>query len=304
MGNAPAVAFFHFMEERELIRLRREAGQPWPWSQDKILQTYSFTNLRRYHDRTSEFLRKKLYSPNRRSSPIDILMNCATFRYFGTTRFAEAVGWGQHEKWNDAERRFKNLVKVAGNMRASGQKPFTAAYVISNLGRSDPKEQVVADCLRALRRNAERVVEQRSVGWKAASDRMSQVLGFKGSGFMTKETLLDTMFCDFWPNRLSVHGLALTVPNDWDEWTPVGPGSIRGAARLLGWSDPSDARLDQQETRDVIMWLHEMQKSNWDERKYGHLYPHDIQFQLCEFDKYERVRLGQGEPKKKYRRSA
>jgi hypothetical protein len=27
---------------------------------------------------------------------------------------------------------------------------------------------------------------------------------------------------------------------------------------------------------------------------------HDIQFQLCEFDKYERVRLGEGRPKSKY----
>ncbi len=28
---------------------------------------------------------------------------------------------------------------------------------------------------------------------------------------------------------------------------------------------------------------------------------HDLQFQLCEFDKYERVRLGQGRLKAKYR---
>jgi hypothetical protein len=27
---------------------------------------------------------------------------------------------------------------------------------------------------------------------------------------------------------------------------------------------------------------------------------HDIQFQLCEYDKYERVRLGQGRPKARY----
>ena len=30
---------------------------------------------------------------------------------------------------------------------------------------------------------------------------------------------------------------------------------------------------------------------------------HDIQFQLCEFDKYERVRLGEGRPKARYRRN-
>ena len=44
-----------------------------------------------------------------------------------------------------------------------------------------------------------------------------------------------------------------------------------------------------------------LQQENYWPKEYGKLSPTDIQFQLCEFDKYERVRLGQGRPRSKYK---
>ena len=40
-------AFYNFMKERELIRLRKEDGEPFPWTDDPNLQTYKFTNVKR-----------------------------------------------------------------------------------------------------------------------------------------------------------------------------------------------------------------------------------------------------------------
>ena len=41
-------------------------------------------------------------------------------------------------------------------------------------------------------------------------------------------------------------------------------------------------------------------KTHWS-GNYIELELHDIQFQLCEFDKYERVKHGQGRPRSKYK---
>lgn len=40
-----------FASERHLIYKRREAGQPKPWTKDKILRTFRFTNMYRELDR-------------------------------------------------------------------------------------------------------------------------------------------------------------------------------------------------------------------------------------------------------------
>ena len=43
----------YWMAERERIRLRPQAGQPAPWSNDPILRDWSFTNVRREDDRVT-----------------------------------------------------------------------------------------------------------------------------------------------------------------------------------------------------------------------------------------------------------
>jgi 5-hmdU DNA kinase, helical domain len=47
----PVQAFFDWCKEREAIRIRREAGQPPPWSSDPIFQQGRFLNVFREDDR-------------------------------------------------------------------------------------------------------------------------------------------------------------------------------------------------------------------------------------------------------------
>ena len=37
--------FFYYINERHRIYLKREEGHSWPWTDDEILQTYSFCNV-------------------------------------------------------------------------------------------------------------------------------------------------------------------------------------------------------------------------------------------------------------------
>lgn len=275
--------FFAFMLEREAVRLRRVAGRPWPWTEDVILQRYKFTNIRREHDLTSQLLRKEFYDPHYNAPAREILLNCALARYFGTIEFMRAIGW---------QNTFRSpfLKNVVRSRLDTKQRVYTGAYLISPCNHTGPKEDVVVDIfLAALWKDMLPIL--RSIGspthWQPVVERLMQVEGFGGTGFMSKEIILDTRYTGFWQ----------APPLDRYTWTPVGPGSMRGAGRIQGATDKS--RVSPKVTLEVCRGLFAMRPPEFKD-----LELHDIQFQLCEFDKYERVRLGQGRPRSLYRRPA
>jgi alpha-glutamyl/putrescinyl thymine pyrophosphorylase clade 1 len=47
---------FDFILEREAIRCRRAAGEAPPWTNNPILSTWSFTNVRREDDRVTRWV--------------------------------------------------------------------------------------------------------------------------------------------------------------------------------------------------------------------------------------------------------
>lgn len=301
--NTQITAFFNFMRERELIRLRKESGQPMPWTKDKVLQEYKFTNVRREHDWTSRRLIEEFYDDHFVEDPKEILMNAALFRYFGTFEFAEAIGWQSYEDFD-----FEEIKRLAAERLSRKMRVFTGAYVITNQGISAPKQEVVVDYfLKALHKAAPILIEvlNQTQKWESVATEMRKINGFGGSGFMTKEILLDTTYTRFWSDRLvpQESGSCFSYPNDWKVWTPIGPGARRGIARIKGVEDPKVGPIPKEDIcLSAILYLVECQhiSDNWP-KEYGYLSPTDIQFQLCEFDKYRRVILGQGRPRSKYR---
>lgn len=291
-----AQAFYDYLNEREEIRLRKEAGFSFPWTDDPILRAFKFTNVRRHHDRTSDNLRKKFYIDRFHEDRRAVLMNCALFRYFGTFEFAEAVGWQEYDSFD-----FEGIKDLAEQRMADKLRVFTGAYVITNQGISAPKQEVVVDYfLKDLHKVVPEllIIAQTTQSWEKVSDRMRQIGGFGGTGFMTKEVLLDTTYTGFWADqRLDYPDSFFSYPKDWETWTPIGPGARRGAARAMG--DDSATSLKEQGAAWVIQELGNWQEMLWQHE--GRLVPTDIQFALCEFDKYERVRLGQGQPRSRYR---
>ncbi len=49
-------AYWKFAAERQSVFYKRMRGEPGPWSQDPIIQQYTFTNAYRASDRASQFL--------------------------------------------------------------------------------------------------------------------------------------------------------------------------------------------------------------------------------------------------------
>lgn len=281
--------FFRFMNEREAVRLRKEAGEPWPWTADEILQTYKFTNVKREHDKTTRRM-KVLYHITEALPPEQQLMNCATARYFGTWEFLDHLYCeGILTRWSP-----KRIQDLARERQREGKPVFTGAYVVTNQGIKRPKIEVVVECfLTPLYEQSKALTGlARSTGsWRQLIEAMSRVQGFGGTGFMAKEVVLDTMFTSFWKDG---------QPTDFNEWCPAGPGARRGLNRVF--ERELNKTMTGAEACAEMRYLFDLRSPRWAHS--SELVLHDIQFQLCEFDKYERVRLGEGKPRSKYRRPA
>jgi hypothetical protein len=287
--------FLHYLSERHRIWERKHSVPPVsPLTNDPILKQFKFTNVLRSRDRTTRWLVDNWYQPNRHQAPEVQALNCAIARYFGRIEMLEALGyqtsWEPQYILDTAKRRFREKKPV-----------FTGAYIITNQGMTDPKEEIVVNCFLAPYRNAlPRLCEiaQRTQSWQSVAEGMS---GLPGMGpFMTKEILLDWQLTPLLENA-----------TDKLTWTPAGPGAIRGLRRLLGAEGQKAVNLgmtQQEALRLMKILLAEigLDQSNGllpttfpvVARDFGVT---DIQFCLCELDKYERVRLGEGRPRSLYK---
>lgn len=280
--NSSVDGFFQFMTARESLRLRKAAGGPWPWSDDCILNAFKFTNVKREHDRTTRWMRTNWTEPNRDRPAGEIIFNCALFRYFGTSEFAAALGW-QTEWIPD------RCIALAKERAALKKRVFTGAYIVPTLGRRGSKaEAVCTQILTPLWECRDRLAQiaRETQLWQRVANELMQLPGFGGTGFMAKEVLQDVM-----------HTPVLSGALDRNTWCPAGPGARRGLNRIhnrpVGCS-VGEAQL----LREMIRLLEAYCASP---RPFmPDLELHDIQFQLCEYDKYERVRLGEGRPKSRY----
>lgn len=283
MLSASVERFFAFMQERESIRLKRLAGYDPPWTTDVILQKYKFTNVKREHDKTSQLLIAEFYKPNYNAPREQLLLNCAIARYIGTIAFMREIGW---QKTFDA----KYLKSVIGKMLIQGKRVYTGAYIITNGGNHGPKELHVIDTILAeLWAGRSKLIKKEWTEWRPFVEALQTFTGFGGAGFMAKEVSLDTRYTGFWKEP----------PTDIYDWTPIGPGSKRGVGRIMGKTEkPYDA--SNRDTLNACIELYDMHKKYWPRTHVG-LEVHDIQFQLCEWDKYERTRLGEGVPRNRYR---
>ncbi len=56
LDNASMPGLISFIQERESIRIKKEAGEPRPWTDDEVLDKSKFCNIRREDDKTSKFI--------------------------------------------------------------------------------------------------------------------------------------------------------------------------------------------------------------------------------------------------------
>src|SRR5262245_5824366 len=81
----------YWIQEREAIRLRREAGQPAPWTNDPILAAWRFCNVRRECDRVTIWIRDNWREPH--NDDLDLWFAMAVARLVNWPDSLAAIGY-------------------------------------------------------------------------------------------------------------------------------------------------------------------------------------------------------------------
>jgi hypothetical protein len=268
--------FGAYISERYAIHQRRLKGEPPPWTEDPILRDWKFTNVKREWDRTTRALRAWTI-PHARHRLLGL--NMALARFTGRPETWYTVGYQRSWRPDVVARRLAQRAEA-------GHKVFTGAYLISNWGRPGSKVDVVVHGILTPLYDSGLLLPARLRRFRYLEDLHQELVRLPGFGhFMAQEIEQDL-----------VHTPGLPLWRDADSFAVAGPGAMRGIMRVL--EQPLRGQFTQEDARRYMQ--------EWRMTLIPHLpeglllSAHDVEFNLCEFDKYERVRTGQGTPRARF----
>lgn len=263
-----------WMLERHAIYLRRAADQPKPWTDDPILQQYRFCNVFRELDRVTIWIRENWREPYAEHRNLWFAMVIA--RYINWPPTLRKVGFPK--RWNP-----QRFIETLELQKALGKQVYTGAYILRADRSGGAKSVYVAEILDNL--FARRPFPQ----FYTLQNAHSWLMETSGvGGFMAYEIVTDLR-----------HTRYLRDASDIMTWANPGPGAARGLNRVHGRPVKAPVKFEQavEEMRALLKHV----TPQWHKKHPGvALEMRDIEHSLCEFDKYERVRLGEGRPKSKY----
>lgn len=267
-----------FIGKREELRLNKEANAPWPWTDDSILAQYRFCNVNRENDAVTKWIAENWRTPHKDDPDLWFAMVVA--RLFNLPESLKAIGYPVPWKPNP-------VARVLSKRSSEGQKNFNGAYIVSTNGLAMDKVQYliqhVLNPLWAKRKVIRPTHYETLDGWH------SLLCQFNGLGsFMVAQVVADMKYVD-----------PLRQADDWMTFAASGPGSRRGLNRVCG--KPVDSPWREPVWRATLGMLQEAVNATLP-AGLEDLHAQDLQNCLCEFDKYERARLGEGTPKQLYKR--
>ncbi len=126
--------YWKFAAERQEIFYKRFHNAPPPWTTDRVLMKFKFTNAYRASDRTSQFLiRNVIYSGDQH--PQELLFRILLFKLFNkieTWRLLEAASGTLTVKRFD----FDTFDQVLTQAMSKGVKIYSAAYIMPSGGKN------------------------------------------------------------------------------------------------------------------------------------------------------------------------
>lgn len=120
--------YWRFAAARQQIYWRKRRGEPAPWTDDPILQTYKFCNAYRASDRVSQYLIRQVIYDGQPRSPQSTLFRIVLFKLFNlesTWQLLTAeLGGPELESFD-----FAAASRVLTQAAARGRKLYNDAYI-------------------------------------------------------------------------------------------------------------------------------------------------------------------------------
>jgi hypothetical protein len=267
-----------FATERHRVYLRRAEGGPPPYTDDKILRKFRFCNIYRELDTVTRWLAESWREPH--ADDPDLWFAFVVARHMNNIPFLEGMG-GPPLPWEPE--RFK---RYAEGRRVRGEQTFGAAYMIGTRHVGSKADYLADMVFTPLWEQRARIRPQPGDTLNSFHMMLGQFYGL--ASFMSAQVVADIKYTE-----------PLLSAADWSSFAASGPGSRRGLNRVLGrplkqaWIE-DEWRLRLADLRSEL--LPRFLELEWE-------LPHaqDVQNMLCEFDKMERARLGEGRLKQLFR---
>lgn len=272
----------------------RDSG---PLTLDPILNQYRFCNVFRELDRVTQWIDMNIRRPYKDHQNLWFMLAIArTINWPATLKAL----MDYNESWPAGDEFSPEGLGAALDWySAEGNKVYTGAYMIraeSNAKAewySWTKQQYIAQIvlgrLWADREKWQALLEdqpEEGLTLQAVWELFQNAHYIGWGPFMAYQVVVDMRHTRYLRNAPDING-----------WAAVGPGSRRGLNRLIGQDPASSLSQDRGLGFMIALWLGQ------DEHRAPWVPPielSDIQNCLCEFDKHQRVKRGEGRPRATY----
>lgn len=282
----PVERLTYWIKERHQIYLRKGKALPKPWTDDAILQTYKFCNPYRENDRVTVWIKDNIRTPFADHTNLWLMLAIAR-RINWPDTLAELIA--DKKAWPYKNYDPEAMLSALDARTRRKEQVYTGAYMITAehvIGETKSRATAYSN-LGRLWDNRKHILPHLEGGSLGGAFGAILGSGFAWGSFMTAQLICDLKYTRY-----------LEDAPDWRTWAASGPGSKRGLNRVLGRE--VDAPWKEEEWLGELLKLKAKIDPLVAKAKMPPLHAQDLQNCLCEFDKYERVRLGQGRPRSKY----
>lgn len=278
--------FWYWIKEREEIRKKKEAGAPWPWTRDPVLQEFRFTNVFREHDAVTKWIRPLREQYIGDASQIHRILAA---RFFNRIDVLQELD--DHAL---LDRDPLNTIRIEAHLREWRPKgPWTTGAYIINSPNGMDKLAGVCWMIRQGEGICHELYDQlikippymRSL--EASTKFLTQIPHV--ANFMAYEVVTDLRHTPLLEEAADIH-----------TWANPGPGAKRGLNRFFGRPAIKASIRDSQAINEMrkLLALSAGRLRNG----FPSMEMRDIEHSLCEYDKYMRVKRGEGRPRQRYKR--
>jgi len=293
--------WYYIIERHQIYKKKTLQKLPAPWTEDKILQKWKFTNVFRDLDPGTKFVTERICKEC--DSFPDFIFNCIIYRIYNRVSTMESCGFPFSLEKFDKDK-FLEALKYQRDVKKESL--FTNAFMVSAFINWKHLEKDKAI------RSAECVYE---ISQKLKKTNMlAEMKEYSGSYEDSKKTFENMKSFDGIGNFLGYQiavDIGYRYPRVFNEdlFTVAGPGCIKGLERIFKKSAFKEEKSKMYEY--LISWLVEHQeeyfKKNkvdpdelFDDRKLPRLNIMAMENCLCEISKYIKVKKGQGKCRNAY----
>ena len=270
--------YWYFAYERQNIFWQKLKGMPSPWTKDPILQEYKFCNSYRVNDRVSQYLLKNVIYNGKKYSDEDMLFRIILFKLFN-----------KESTWELLLKNFSDITlstfdrdkysKVLESAIKNGESIYNDAYISCankafGYDRKHDNHLALLYKMFVTDRMQDKIIKCTKMEEAFNIIKSYPLIG----NFMAYQLVTDINYSN-------------VVNFSEDEFTVVGPGSIRGIKKCF--IDKGDLSNE-----DIIRYMYEHQEEEFERlhlyfKRIGNrpLQLIDCQNIFCELDKYCRVKF-------------